>query len=390
MKRIAFILAVVLVATALGWMRYRHVQEMRAAQALAGVAVTVPVTLGTAEAHDVPIYVRGVGTVQAYNMVAIKSRVDGEIVSVGFTEGQDAKAGALLFQIDPRPYQATLAQATANKDKDEALLATAQADLKRYEQLVQQRFQSQQSYEDQKGLVAQTQAAIRADQAMIESAQLNLQYTSIRSPIDGRTGARLVDIGNLVRASDNSALVTVAQIKPIFVSFTAPQTELDAIRGNQASSPLDVLVYSQDDRQQLAAGTLTLIDNQVDPTTGTIHLKATFANADGQLWPGEFVNARLIVSVAKGAVTVAATAVQQGPSGPYLYVVSSDSEAHVRAVQVNQIENGVAVIGKGLAVGERVVVDGQYRLFDGAKIETNVLLSTVPATIAESDGPGSP
>jgi len=368
MRKTGLILVVLILGAALGWSIYRHQQTIHAVQP-SSVAAGIPVTVGAAEPRDVSVTIRGVGTVQAFNMVAVKSRVDGEIVNVGFTEGQDVKAGTLLFQIDPRPFQAALAQATATKEKDEAQLTGAEADLKRYTELVPQHYLSRQAYDQQTALVAQIHAAIRADQAQIDTAALNLQYASIRSPIDGRTGARLVDPGNLVRASDNIALVTITQLKPIYVSFTVPQTQLDSIRRGYSAGPMQVLAFSQDDRQQLAAGALTFIDNQIEPTTGTVRLKATFDNSDAKLWPGEFVNARLVTSVVKGAVTVTAGAVQQGPNGPYLYVVTADGKAQVRLVEILQTESSVAVIGKGLALGERIVVEGQYRLSDGAKIE---------------------
>src|SRR5215475_181265 len=246
----------------------------------------IPVTAGTVVAQNVPVFLNGIGTVQAYNMVAVKSRVDGQIVKVDFKEGQDVKAGDPLFQIDPRSYQATLAQAEAMKQKDEAQLAGAQADLERYAQLVPSGHQTRQSYDQQKALVAQLQAAIKGDEAQIQTAKINLGYTDIRSPIDGRLGARLVDKGNLVHANDNTALVTISEVKPIFVSFTLPQETLDDIRENQNKAPLVVLAYNGDGTKQLAEGKLTMIDNAVDQATGTIRLKARFDNEEERLWPG--------------------------------------------------------------------------------------------------------
>lgn len=363
-------IAVLLIGVSIAWLVYKHQSQADAAvQPGAAVAPPVPVTAGVAEARDMPVYVRGIGTVQAYRTVTIKSRVDGQIVAVDFTEGQEVKAGDLLFRIDPRPFQAALAQATANKEKDEAQLASAQADLQRYAQLVGSGFQTRQSYENQQGLVAQLQAAVKADQAQIETAQLNLGYTEIRAPIDGRTGARLVDEGNLVRASDNTSLVTITQLRPIYVSFTVPQSELDRIRRNQANGPLEVLADSQGGQEQRAAGRLTLIDNQVDQATGTIRLKATFDNRDEALWPGEFVNARLVVAVDKDAVTVPAQTVLRGPNGPYLYVIKPDLTVEMRPVAVSEVEHGVAEIASGLSAGERVVVDGQYRLAQGSRVQ---------------------
>ena len=329
----------------------------------------VPVTLGTVAAADVPVYVRGLGTVQAFNAVTVKSRVDGQITQVYFTEGQEVKAGDKLFQIDPRPYQATLDQATAAKTRDEASLHSAKLDLDRYSALVGKGFQTRQSVDQQKGTVDSGQGSVALDQAQIEAAKLNLDYADIRSPIDGRTGARLVDLGNLVQASAGTALVSITQIKPIYVSFTVPQERLDAIRENHAKAPLDVDVYSNDDKTKLASGKLTLIDNQIDPTTGTVRLKATFANQDERLWPGAFVNARLILTVHKSAVTVPAQTVMSGTDGAYVYVAKANDTVERRNIEVAQTENGVVDVAKGLKLGERVVVSGQYRLSEGARIK---------------------
>jgi membrane fusion protein, multidrug efflux system len=346
-----------------------------------GSSAAIPVTVGHAEAKDVPVFLTGLGTVQAFNNVTIKSRVDGPITQVFFTEGQEVKAGDRLFQIDPRPFQAMLEQAQGNKAKDEAQLAGAQRDLARYAKLVPQGFQTGQSYEDQKATVGQLQGTVAADQAQIDTAQLNLDYANIRSPIDGRTGARLVDVGNLVQASQGVALVTIAQLKPIFVSFTVPQASLGDIRSSQADGTLPVVVEGQEATAPIATGKLTLIDNQIDATTGTIHLKATFDNADEKLWPGEFVNVRLITSQRKNAVTVPAQKVMQGPNGAYAYVVKPDDTVERRQVQVAATNDGSAVISKGIAAGEAVVVDGQYRLTDGARIKavTNQPNASTPA-----------
>jgi len=328
----------------------------------------IPVTPGEAAAEDVPIFVTGLGTVQDYMNVAVKTRVDGQITGVSFAEGQDVKAGDLLFQIDPRPFQAALAQAQANKRKDEAQLEAAQLVLGRYAKLLASRTQTQEAYDNQKATVGQLQGAVAADQALVDTAQLNLDYTQIRSPIDGRTGGRLVDPGNIVQANQNTPLVTVAQIRPIFVSFTVPQEFVDQIRQNQAKQQLDVIAYASDDKTQLSEGKLTLIDNLIDVATGTIHLKATFANADERLWPGEFVNVRLILSTRQNAVTVPAQTVMQGPEGPYVYVIKPDQTVKRRSVQVAATQDGRAIIQEGLSAGDRVIVNGQYRLTDGTKV----------------------
>ena len=330
--------------------------------------VPVPVTAGVVTARDMPQFLQGIGTVQAYNTVTVASRVDGQIVEVAFKEGQEVKKGALLYQIDPRPFQAALEQAQAAKLKDEAQLATAKADLARYGSLVGHGYQTRQSFDQQRGLVAQDEAAVQGDQAQIDNATLNLGYAAIRSPIDGRLGARLVDVGNLVHAASSTPLVTITQLKPIYVSFTLPQATLDQIRIYQQKSPLDVIAYSGDNKKELAKGKLTLIDNTIDQATGTIHLKATYANEDERLWPGEFVNVRVILRVRRGVPTVPSQTVQQGPEGDYAYVIRKDDTVERRNIEVAATEEGLAVVTKGLKPGDRVVVDGQFRLTDGARV----------------------
>jgi len=353
----------------LGWGIYEYTSSTRAAtENRPSAAPTVPVTVGSAETRDVALYVRGIGAVQAYNTVTVKSRVDGQIMAVNFTEGQEVKAGDPLFEIDPRPFQAALQQAAANKQKDEAQLVSAQADLQRYTELVGHGYQTRQIFDQQKAQVAQLQASIKADQAQIDAARLNLQYADIRSPIAGRTGARLVDIGNLVRATDNTGLVSITQLRPIFVTFTLPQDQLGRVRDSAKAGDVEVQAFSENDRERIASGKLTLIDNSIDAATGTIRLKATFANADEALWPGAFVNVRVVVGVKRNAVTVPARAIQQGPKGPYLFVVKPDKTVEMREVQIVQIDQGVAALEKGLAAGETIVLDGQYRLEPGSKV----------------------
>jgi len=340
----------------------------------------VPVTAGTVAAQDVPVFLNGIGTVQAYNMVAIKSRVDGQIVKVDFKEGQDVKQDEPLLQIDPRPFQAALEQAQANKQKDEAQLVGAQLDLDRYEKLIGSGWQTRQSYDQQKATVGQLQASIKGDEAQINTAKLNLSYSDIRSPIDGRLGAKLVDKGNLVHANDNAPLVTITEVKPIFVSFTLPQETLDDVRENHKGSPLVVYAYSGDGKKQLAEGKLTLIDNSIDQSTGTVHLKARFDNDDERLWPGQFVSLRVVLSTRRNIATVPSQTVQDGPNGHYAYVIKPDNTVERRAVEVASIQDGIAVVTKGLAAGERVVVDGQYRLTNGARV--NPAAPSAPAATA--------
>ncbi|HTV44888.1 MAG TPA: efflux RND transporter periplasmic adaptor subunit [Stellaceae bacterium] len=329
----------------------------------------VPVTAGVVRAADVPVLLNGIGTVQAYNMVAVKSRVDGQIVKVDFKEGQEVKQGDPLFQIDPRPYQAALEQAQAAKQKDEAQLAGAKLDLERYSKLLGTGYQTRQSYDQQTALVGQLEAAIKGDEAQIDTAQLNLGYADIRAPIDGRLGARLVDIGNLVRATDNTTLVTIDEIKPIFVSFTLPQETLDQIRESQQKGPLVVRAYSGENKALLSQGKLTLIDNTIDQATGTIHLKARFDNEDERLWPGEFVNVGVILRMRRDVPTVPAQTVDEGPDGRFVYVIKPDDTVERRAVEVAATQDGVAVVTKGLKPGERIVVTGQFRLINGSRVK---------------------
>jgi multidrug efflux system membrane fusion protein len=337
----------------------------------APAAASIPVTAGTVEAVDVPVFLPGIGSVQAYNMVTIKTRVDGQIVKVSFSEGQEIKADDPLVQIDPRPYQAALEVAQANKAKDEAQLVSAQLDLGRSEQLLKSNYETRQLYDQQTATVAQLHAAIKGDKAQIDAAQVNVDYCDIRAPISGRLGVRLVDIGNIVHAADAGGLVTITQTKPIFVNFSLAQEHLHKIHEKQTLGDLKVQAYGSDNVSLLSEGTLTVIDNAVDQTTGTIRFKGTFANTDERLWPGEFVDVRLILSTRPSAATVPQQAVQVGPNGYYAYVIKADNTVEQRAIEVASIQDGIAVIDKGLESGEKVVVDGQFRLTEGARIRVN-------------------
>jgi multidrug efflux system membrane fusion protein len=369
---VAITVTALLVSIAVGYFFIDQAGRDKArAAAAAAVPPGIPVTVGVAQKKDMPVYVRGIGTVQAYNMVTVRSRVDGQIMKVAFKEGQEVKAGDPLFQIDPRPFQAALDQATANKQRSEAQLVGAAADLERYGKLIGSGFQSRQSYDQQKAITDALKGAIAGDQAAIDTARLNLGYADIRAPISGRTGSRLVDVGNLVQASQDTPLVTITQIRPIYVNFTVPQDRIDRIRTNQATDPLVVVAYGSDDKTELGRGKLTLIENQIDVATGTLKLKGTFANADERLWPGEFVNVRLVLSTRNDAITVPQRAVMQGASDSYAYVVRADNTVERRAVAVATMQDGMAVIEKGLKAGDEVVVDGQYRLTNGATIRTD-------------------
>ena len=330
---------------------------------------SVPVVAGVVNSHEVPLYLRGVGTVIAYNTDVVRSQIQGQLTQIAFTEGQTVKAGDLLAQIDPRPYQAQLDQVTANRDRDQAQLANALANLGRYTDLQSKGFASTQLSDTQKAQVAQLQAAIKADEALIAQAEVQLSYTRLTSPIPGVTGVRQIDIGNIIHPTDPNGLVVVTQVEPISLIFTLPQEQLPQIQAQMAKGPLTVITYSQDDKIKLEEGTLLLVNNQIAQTTGTIQLKATFANTAHRLWPGQLVNARLLVDTRKDGLTVAAAAVQQGQNGPYVYVISPDGTAHVRPVTVAQISEGQALIDTGLKANETVVVDGQYRLTEGSPVQ---------------------
>ena len=308
----------------------------------------VPVLATAATAKDFPIIIRGLGSVQAFNTVTVKSRVDGQITQVAFQEGQHVKAGDLLMQIDPRPYQAKLAQATANRAKDQANLENAQRDLARLAALMQtQLAATRQQYDTQKALVEQLTAAVQADQAQIDATKLNVEYASVRSPIEGITGLRLVDVGNLVAASGGTPLVVVTQIKPIYVTFTVPERDLVLVRQMMAKHPVTVLAFDSEDSRQLSEGRLTLVNNAVDQASGTVTLKSVFQNQDSALWPGEFINAHLVIDTVKNGVTVPAATVQMGPTGPFVYLIKPDNTVEARPVTVTQVEGGTHSSGKG-------------------------------------------
>ncbi len=328
----------------------------------------MPVVVGQVEARDVPIFLNGIGNVQAFQTVTVRSRVDGQLEKVLFEEGQEVKPGQILAQIDPRPFQAMLDQTQARRRQNEALLENARVELKRNQTLLSEKVGTAQQVDTQRALVAQLEATIKADDAAVESARLQLEYTNLRSPIEGRTGIRLVDAGNVVRASESQGIVTVTQIKPVSVLFSLPEGHVGMIQAQGAKEKLPVLAFSRESPTPIAEGVLSAIDNQIDSATGTIRLKATFPNADQRLWPGQFVNVRLQVALKRGALVIPASVVQRGPQGPFVFVVAEDSTAQVRPVQPGYSEEGLVVIESGLAVGERVVAEGQYRLQKGSKV----------------------
>ena len=327
----------------------------------------VGVVAASVQSHDVPIYLRGVGTVIAYNNVLVRSQITGELVKISFDQGQQVKKGDVLAVIDPSPYQAQLDQAIANRDRDQAHLKNAEIDYNRYTGLAKQKSIAQQLADSQKAIVDQLVAIIKSDEAIIESARVNLGYTNLTSPIDGVTGIRQIDIGNIIHPTDVNGLVDVTQIEPISLIFTLPEAEFVPVQERLSQGPVTVLVDSQNGKQ-LDQGKLDLIDNQIIQTTGTIRLRAQFPNQKHLLWPGQLVNARLVLDTRHDGLTVPASVVQQGPQGPYAYVVNADRSVAIRPIKVAQISEGQALIDSGLQANEQVVVDGQYKLQPGAHV----------------------
>ena len=330
----------------------------------------VAVTTTLVKAQDMPIFRTGIGTVAPTFSVTVKARVDGELDKVAFTEGQDVKKGQLLAQLDPRTLQAQLLQAQAARAKDQATLANARVDLQRYTTLIAQDAATQQQLDTQKALVNQLDATVKADEAAVNYAQVQLGFTTIVAPISGRVGARLVDPGNIVHAADTAGIVVINQIDPISVVFTLPEDAVqDTIHAIDGKKPLQVQAFPREGNALLGTGTLTLMNNQIDTTTGTVQLKASFPNAQHNLWPGQFVNVRLVLGTRAKALTVPEAAVQRSQSGVYIYVVDEvNKTVRSQPVSVLQMQDGTAVIASGLAANERVVVDGQYKLKPGSKV----------------------
>src|SRR4030088_1809549 len=330
----------------------------------------VPIVAGTVAQHDVPIYLTGLGTVIAYNTVVVRSQIQGQLVSINFTEGQTARTGDLLAQIDPSPYQAQLDQVTATRDRDQAQLTNAQANFKRYSDLGAKGWATPQLVETQTAQVAQLQAAIKSDEALIEGAKVQLGYTRLTSPIDGVVGIRQIDIGNIIHPTDPNGLVVATQIEPISLIFTLPETDLAQIQQQQQKTkgPLTVVAYNQDNTIKLDEGTLGLVNNEILQTTGSVQLKANFPNKAHHLWPGELVYARLLLDTRHDGLTVPASVVQQGQKGSYAYVINPNNTVEIRPVTVAQISEGQALIDSGLTANEQVVTDGQYKLQPGTKV----------------------
>lgn len=371
-KRIVF-LGVGIAICAGGLATWHAYGDARSAPSPQAPAPAVPVVAAKVRVSDVPMVMSGIGTVEAYNVVDIHAQVTGTIEQVGFVEGQTVHPGNLIVQLDPRPYQAALQQAEANLARDQASLTNAQLNLGRYVPLEKQGFASAQQVADQDSRVNQFAAAIAGDKASIFNAQTQLGYTTINSPIDGVTGIRRVDVGNIVQPSTATPIVTITQIQPISVVFTLPQTDVPAVQQAMAKGQLKTIAYGPDDSTKLGEGTLLLVNNAISQSSGTVQLKATFPNADRALWPGEFVNVSLVVSVRHNGVTVPLSALQQGQSGTLVYIVQSDGTVRQRPVRVAETLDGRALIDQGLQAGDTVVTAGQYRLSNGVKV------SEVPA-----------
>jgi multidrug efflux system membrane fusion protein len=334
----------------------------------ATLAALVPVTAGTATTRDMPIWLSGIGSVQPINTVTVKVRVDGQLDHVAFSEGQDVRAGDVLAQIDPRPYQAQLNQALANLAKDQAQLANVRLDLGRASKLAVMGAGTAQNADTLRAQVAQFGATVQADQAMVDTARLNLEFCTVTSPLTGRVGMRLVDPGSIVHASDPNGLVTVTQMQPIAVLFSLPQDDLPEILAGQLHGQLPVAVDTRDGARHLADGSLVFVDSQVDQANGQVRLKANFVNAERLLWPGEFVTARVKVRTDQSATVVPDRAVQRGENGPYVYLVLPGHTVMVRQVKPGPSVDGVTEILSGVAPGETIVFDGQSRLVPGVKV----------------------
>jgi multidrug efflux system membrane fusion protein len=347
----------------------------------------IAVDTAAASRAEVPIYLQGLGTVQAFYTVTVTARVDGELQRVAFTEGQAVHKGDLLAQIDPRPNQAAYEQAVATKLKDEAQLKNAKLDFERYTQLQPQDLASKQTVDTQRALVDQIGAQLKVDQAVIDNARTQLDYTRIVSPIDGRTGIRLIDPGNIVHAAATTGIVVVTQMQPISVVFTLPEEELGAVQRALANGPVTVATVAREGGAVLDEGTLSLIDNEIDQTTGSVRLKATFANAHNTLWPGQYVDARVLVRTERDAITVPDTAVQLGPAGPFTYIVKRDSTVEMRPLKLGESAGGMTIVTDGLAQGERVVTSNQYRLQPGSHVQEATAASSVDASSARGAVP---
>jgi membrane fusion protein, multidrug efflux system len=377
---------VLILLVAMGFVFYRLRSSSEAASKKESGNQTISVGVVSAEQRDVPYYLTGLGTVTAFNTVTVHTRVDGQIMQVFFKEGQFVHAGDLLIEIDPRPYQVALQQAEGQLAKDEASQNDAKVDLSRYQTLWQEGVVARQQLDTQQATVGQYEGAIKSDVAQINSAKLNLVYCRITSPINGRVGLRLVDPGNIVHAADTTGMLVITQVQPIAVDFTLPEENLPEVVSEMRSRQLAVSAYNSDNKTKLGDGKLLTLDNEIDTTTGTIKLKSEFANANLSLWPNQFVNTRLFLSVKKNAVVVPSATIQTGAQGSFVYVIGSDNKAEVRPVQVDFNEGNISVIRQGLKPGEVVVVDGADKLQQGSAVtqHKSTLTSTSSASSSSS------
>ena len=370
-RRLIMAFAVLIVAVLAYFIIIKPAMQARKAdQAAANQVRSVPVTAIPANKGDMALYLTGLGTVTPINTVTVKTRVDGQLMEVRYKEGQTMNTGDVLALIDPRPFEVQLAQAEGQMTRDQALLKNAQLDLQRYQVLWRQDSIPKQQLDTQEALVRQYEGIVKADQGQIDSARLQLTYCRITTPVSGRVGLRLVDPGNIVHASDANGLAVITQIQPITVIFPIPEDNLaEVLKKIKAGDPLAVEAYDREMKNKLADGSLLTIDNQVDPSTGTVKFKASFPNTKQELFPNQFVNARLLIDIKRGVVIVPSNAVQRGPQGTFVYVVKADKTANVRPVEVGEMQSGEASINKGLSAGEFVVVDGAERLREGAKVD---------------------
>ncbi|MBZ5552067.1 MAG: MdtA/MuxA family multidrug efflux RND transporter periplasmic adaptor subunit [Acidobacteriia bacterium] len=387
-KRYWLWLLILILLAGVAWGAYKlraRSQEASAGKPGPGAGRAVPVAVAPVESRDVPVYLEGLGSVTAFNTVTVKSRVDGQLVEVVFREGQFVRAGDFLAQIDPRPYQVALDQMQGQLAKDQAQLDGARIDYARYQKLSQEGVTPRQQFDTQSALVNQLEGSVRADQAQINNQKLNLTYCRITAPIGGRIGLRLVDQGNIIHANDPNGLVVITQLQPIAVIFTLPQDQLPLVYKKLRDGvkfPADA--YDRDNTTKLASGTLLTIDNQIDPNTGTYKLKAVFGNEDNVLFPNQFVNVHLLVDTRRGLTVVPAAAIQRGPQGAYVYVVTGGDSAKIRPVTIALTSGSYVGINEGLRPGESVVVDGQDKLQDGSKIDAR----TPTGGTAGAGGPG--
>jgi membrane fusion protein, multidrug efflux system len=365
-RRIVFAAAGVVLVAGLGWVVASRLTRTETARA--APPPSVPVIATSAGQRDVPIYYDALGTVAALNTVSIRAQVNGQIVSIDFRQGQDVHKGDVLAKIDPAPFKAALDQAVAKKGADQAQLIDAEKDLGRFKTLVARAAETQQNVDAQQAKVDQFKANIDADQAAIEAAQTQLNYTTITAPIDGVVGFRQVDLGNIIHTTDTNPLTVLTQVKPCYAVFTLPQDDLGPVREAMLRGPVEVLAFDQENAKQLAQGALLLVDNQIDQTTSTIRLKAQFANQDERLWPGEFVHIHVLVTTRKDAVTVPPVAVQRGPDGFYVWLITPDSTVQQRPIDAQIIDDKTAIVARGLNPGDRIVLDGQSRLDDGTHV----------------------